>query len=1040
MKTHLQFKSVLLIIVFIAFSAMTAMAQHTVSGTVKDASSNETLPGVNILVKGTTQGASTDAKGHYSLQAASSDTLVFSFVGYATQMVPVGNRSEISVTMKAQALVGQDLVVVGYGTQQRQDITGSISSVKSKDLKNTVSSSIGEALAGRVAGVTVQNSGDPGSAPNIKIRGPSTFGDNQPLYVIDGVPVGGLQDFNLNDVESIQVLKDASAAAIYGTRAANGVVIITTKHGDKGPVQVNYHSYYGVQNIVNRYDMLNSSDYQKLDNEELNNAQMPLAPANDPGSQYYVDPNQINTNWQDAAFKTARIQSHNLTVSGGDDSGTYSITGNYFNQGGTLKGPGPDYTRYSGRVNSDHKFGKFDVKESLYYAHWDKVNMTGLHLTSPIMDIVHALPTQPIYSDTRLGGYSGTDSNIRKAISLNVIGANNLLESTTKVNRFLGSITGEYDFLDNLYYKVRFSYDHSLVNGYSFVPRYDLGFFYQNDIAKLDQNRDEHVTQLVENTLHYKGDFGAHHLTALVGYTQQITNFNTIHGHAEGYTQPYFKIIDAGSMNKTTTGYKTNNTLRSFLARVTYNYKDTYLIDGTLRRDGSSRFAPGNKYGTFPSISVGWRISNEPFMSEFSFINNLKLRASYGRLGNQNIGDYAYSAYINTNANYNFNGTIAQGATQVSLVDPNIKWETNISRDIGLDLGLWDDKVNFTVDYYNNLAKDILVQVPIPLSTGSVSNPTVNGASLLNKGFEFTLEYKNSAGDLSYDLKGNLSTLKNKVLALGQGNKPIYGNMSKTEVGHSIGAIYGYETDGIFQNWDEVYNHAYQNQKKLQNGNYDTQARDAGTAANFTAPGDIRFKDLNNDGVITSADRKYLGSAIPKFTYGFNASLNYNQWDMSLFFQGAYGNKLVNRVRQTIELMDGYGNYDQYVYDHHWTQNNHSNTVPRAIFSDPNNNGRDSGRWVEDGSYLRLKNIQIGYTLPKDLLNKVGIKNLRIYAQGQNVFTITKYSGYDPVISSANALIDGPIGGGNDGLFSRGVDVGSYPSPRTLSLGVSLDF
>jgi len=525
-----------------------------------------------------------------------------------------------------------------------------------------------------------------------------------------------------------------------------------------------------------------------------------------------------------------------------------------------------------------------------------------------------------------------------------------------------------------------------------------------------------------------------------VGYTQQITNFNTIHGHAEGYTQPYFKIIDAGSMNKTTTGYKTNNTLRSFLARVTYNYKDTYLIDGTLRRDGSSRFAPGNKYGTFPSISVGWRISNEPFMSEFSFINNLKLRASYGRLGNQNIGDYAYSAYINTNANYNFNGTIAQGATQVSLVDPNIKWETNISRDIGLDLGLWDDKVNFTVDYYNNLAKDILVQVPIPLSTGSVSNPTVNGASLLNKGFEFTLEYKNSAGDLSYDLKGNLSTLKNKVLALGQGNKPIYGNMSKTEVGHSIGAIYGYETDGIFQNWDEVYNHAYQNQKKLQNGNYDTQARDAGTAANFTAPGDIRFKDLNNDGVITSADRKYLGSAIPKFTYGFNASLNYNQWDMSLFFQGAYGNKLVNRVRQTIELMDGYGNYDQYVYDHHWTQNNHSNTVPRAIFSDPNNNGRDSGRWVEDGSYLRLKNIQIGYTLPKDLLNKVGIKNLRIYAQGQNVFTITKYSGYDPVISSANALIDGPIGGGNDGLFSRGVDVGSYPSPRTLSLGVSLDF
>ncbi len=677
-RIHRRLKA-LLLIPLLVWQA-NAFAQQTITGKVTDSKTSEALPGVNIVVQGTATGTSTGTDGSFALQVPSlSDTLVFSYIGYKSSIVPINGQTTINVNLAQQTLTGQQMIVIGYGVQKKSDLTGAISTVNPSDLKKTVSPSIGEALQGRIAGVTVQASGDPGSAPNIKIRGPSTFGDNQPLYVVDGVPVGGIQDFNPDDIQSIQVLKDASAAAIYGTRAANGVVIITTKHGSKGPVKVSYHAYYGVQNIVNRYKMMNSTQYQKLDNLELTNAGQPLAPANDPSSPNYVDPNKFNTNWQDAAFTTARIQNHDLTISGGDEHSTFAITGNYFNQGGTMSGPGPDFTRYSARVNSDHKFGKFQVIEHLYYAHWDKMNLTGLHLTSPIMDILHALPTQPIYDSSREGGYSGTDSNIRKAISLNVIGANNLLESTTKVNRFLGDVTAQYNILDNLNYKIRFSYDHSLVSGFNFRPLYDLGFFYQNTIAKLDQNDNEYNTQLVENTLHYNKDIGDNHFTVLLGLTQQVSTFSTVSGHAEGYTKPYFKVIDAGTENKNTNGSKTKNTLRSFLGRVTYNYKDTYLLDGTIRRDGSSRFAPGHKYGTFPSVSAGWRISNMPFFDGIPYVNNLKLRASYGRLGNQNIGDYAYTAYINSYANYQFNNTIAQGATQVSLVDPNIKWETNIS-------------------------------------------------------------------------------------------------------------------------------------------------------------------------------------------------------------------------------------------------------------------------------------------------------------------------------------------------------------------------
>lgn len=1039
MKSSGYLKYLGLTVLIVVLSAVNVLGQQTISGTVANAETGEPLIGVNILVKGTTSGTTTDDKGHYSLSVSSlQDTLVFSFVGYKAQIVPISGRTTIDIALKPQALVGKELVVVGYGTQKKKNITGAISSIDAKDLKKTTSPSIADALAGRVAGVSIQTSGDPGAAPMIKIRGPNSFGSNQPLYVIDGVPVGGIQDFNLNDVASIQILKGVAAAAIYGSRAANGVVIITTKNGKAGEVKVHYEGYYGVQHIVQRYDMIGTKEYGMLIREEIKNAHaqglsqnVTIPPAVDQSSSYYISPNEINTNWQDATFKPAAIQSHNVSISGGSQNSTFSVTGSYFNQGSTVEA-GPKYKRYSGRINLTQTFGNFEVHESLYYSHSDKVNLTGLHLTAGVLDIVKAIPIMPVRDSSRVGGYGGTRSNIERAIVLNVIGANNLLESTTKVNRFLGSASAQYNFMENLYYKIQYSYDQSTVDLYNFVPVYDLGFFYQNTIAKLDRGQNQYNTQILQNTLHYSKDIGGHHFTVMLGYTQQVNTFNNFGGHSEGYTKPYYKVLNAGLENKTSAGYKTRSTMRSYFGRITYNYKGTYLLQGVLRRDGSSRFAPSNRYGTFPSVSVGWMISNEPFFEGISFINSLKLRAGYGVLGSQDIAPYLYTAEINPYANYNFGNSVVKGATQISLVDPDIKWETTISRDIGIDMTLFNNKLSITADYFNNKTKDILVAVPIPLTTGSTTSPVVNGATIRNKGFEFTAEYSNTAGSFHYSLHGNFSILHNEVLSLGAGDKPIFGDGSKTAVGHSIGAVFGYVADGLFQNKSEI------NTVPPDEPGYDPDKWAYQEA--FTAPGDIRFKDLNGDGIITSADRTFLGSAIPKFKYGFSANLRYKQWDFSFFFMGVYGNKIVNRVRQSVSNMIGYNNATEYVFNNHWTPENRSTNVPRAVFGDPNNNARMSQRWVEDGSYLRLKNIQIGYSLPQKFLAEAGISNLRIYLQGQNVFTLTGYSGYTPVISSSNTAIDGPVGGGNDGLFSRGVDVGSYPQPRTISLGISLRF
>jgi len=1018
MKSHLQQKSLLLIALFFAFCAVDATAQHTVSGRVIDASTSQTLPAVNILVKGTTRGTSTDAQGEYELTVPSAtDTLVFSYVGYQNQTVPIDGRTEINISMQPQALVGEDLVVVGYGTQQRQDVTGSISQVDAGEMKKFSSSDPADLLQGRVAGVQVRSNGEPGSIPDVQIRGVGTFGDSQPLYVIDGVPVGtSIRDFSPNDIESVQVLKDASAAAIYGSRAANGVVIITTKTGTKEtPLQVKYSGYYGIDQVWQRIPVTGRQNYQMLSNEGQRNAGLTVAPGNDPNSPVYID--DINTDWQDVGLKRGQRMNHNLNFSGGGEYTTYNISLDYLNNKGTLVGHGPDYKRYSGRINTVSEKGIFKFGQTLYYTHTDEkaLNYETNVLTGGrppmIVDLVTAIPTLGVYDESNIGGCAGTESDIHRAIILNVPCINQLLEGETYVDRTFGSAYAQLQLLDqgghNLRYKLNVSYDRTNVRNTYWVPEFEMGFFFNNTKARLNDGESIYTTALIENTLTYQKEFfGKHDMKLLLGQTFQKGSSVFRNGYSEQFTQPYFPVLDNGT-NQTASGSEFENSLASYFGRLNYNYDDRYLLTATIRRDGSSRFAPNYRYGNFPSASLGWNVHNENFIQLPEFISKLKIRASYGQLGNQNIGDYLYTNTVNPGVVYNWDGSKVIGGIQTQISSNDIKWETKTTKNIGLDASFLDNKFDLSAEYYNSVTDDILVGVPIPLSVGANNSPTVNAGKLENSGLEFSLTYSKYKGDFTFDITANLSTLKNKVLSLGGDDEPIYGVGTKTEVGGEVGRHFGYVTEGIFQSQEEIDNHAFQN---------------AGTS-----PGDLIFKDLNDDGVINADDRTYLGSGIPSFNYGLNFTGQYKNFDFTVFASGMGGYKINSRMYRMLMLTSDYLNYHKDMLDR-WTPQNTNTDIPRRISGDPNNNGRNSDRegWLQDGTHLRINTVSIGYNLPKKLLDNYGVQSTRVYVKGQNLYTFQYYKGFNPDFTS--------------GTFEPGFNNGSYPKPRTFMVGIDIAF
>jgi TonB-linked SusC/RagA family outer membrane protein len=1020
-------KEWLLAIVVMLFSTYNASAQqvNVVTGKITSEKDAMPLPGVNVLVKGTSTATSTGYDGEYSIDAKPTDVLVFSYVGYRNQEITIANRAQINFALREDLNKLDEIVVIGYGTQKKSNLTGSVSVVNVESAKKTVTYDMAKMLQGQAAGVTVQSSGEPGGFVNIKIRGISSFKNNNPLFIIDGILVDDPYDFAPGDIESMQVLKDASAAAIYGVRGANGVVIITTKKGKAGKMDVSYKTLFGVQNVTKKWSLTNAKQYQQITSEAEKNLGLTIAPGNDPTSAAYIK--NVDTDWQDAAFKTGTIQNHALNLNGGSEGMGYSMNIDYFKNKGYIESP-QDYKRISTDLNLTGKKDRLSYGAKIAYTQSNKGSFSEYNPgESPISDLLGAIPTMPVYDSNRLGGYGGTDYATQKAISMNVIGFNNLVENTTLRNHVLGNLWFQVELLKGLKYKISGSFDRVDAQNRKFNPQSDLGWYYVTEAAEaaLDVSNSNLTKTILDNILTYDITLGNHKMDALLGYVQQNTDFYNHWSRGVGYpTGTIAEIQYAPSSGISAGEYKSKETGKSYISRLNYNYNDLYFITGNFRQDKSSKFAPINNTANFYGISGAWKLSNEEFLHLPAWFNSIKIRGGYGELGNNTIGLYAYASTLNSFAAYNFNNAIANGTTSVRTTDPDIHWEKTATTNVAVDLGLFDNKLQLTGEYYIKKSTDLLLNFPIPYSTGSISyagggfaNPDIetNAASIENKGLEFSASYRNNDHAFKYGISANISTLKNKVLSLGKTNLPIYGAASKTEVGRSVGEIYAYETVGIFQNASEIA---------------------ASPTQTNAGVGDIKFKDQltldtngdlipdTADGIINDKDRVYQGVTIPKYNFGFNFNAEYKNWDMSLLFQGAGGNKVFDGMYRNLMAGD-YGNHSTDELDY-WTPTNTDTNVPRPIIGDPNGNRRDSNRFVENGDYVKLQNLEIGFEIP--LKEKSIIQKVRVYTNGQNLWTITNYRGYDPDFNS------------NDGLLSRGYDGGSFPNPRTISLGVQANF
>lgn len=1008
------------IMVTILLVSQSVMAQASVTGQVKDKDGNP-VQGATVAVKTKKLHAITDEAGKFSIAAANGDLILITNVGFDNYEIRVGKETNLAIELTTKISSLNDVVVVGYGTQKKKDLTGSIVNINTNDTKKYSTSDISQLLQGRASGVEVNSDGQPGAVPSVRIRGYSTFGNAQPFYVVDGVPGVTIRDFSPNDIESITVLKDASAGAIYGANSANGVIIITTKQGRKNTeMRVEYNGNYGWDKVWQIQDVTNREQYQMLNNEARTNAGLPLFPANNPADPRFVD--SIDTDWQKEGLKTGTRQNHNISMSGGGANSTYNIALDYYDQKGTYEGNGPSYTRYSARINSSAEKGIFKMGESFNYTHSHENSLTFrddilLGGIPPLIGtLVTAIPTMPVYDPNNLGGYGGSNSEFNGANSLNGIGVNNLFVNWTDVDRTFGNVYGELRFLKLLKEDIRFrtslSYDKTIARDYLWQPAFFMGKFFSADVARLNDNSRIYTNAAIENTLNYDKTVGKHVIAVLLGQSYREGDAVLRQSSAEGFTMPYYPVIDNGA-SKSAKGSEFKNTLSSLFARADYSYDDRYLLRATIRRDGSSRFAPANRFGYFPSASVGWKISNEKFWGvDKKIITTLKLRGSYGTLGNQEIGDYLYFGSINSGVVYTFDGVRTVGGLQTLVASPDIKWESKTTTNVGFDGTFLNGSIDFSAEYYNALSSDILVGIPIPASVGYINtNPTVNAATLRNSGLEFSASYHKSKGTFTWDISANFSTLTNKVVALGGNNEPIYGTGAKTAIGGIVGEHYGFVYEGIFQSQADINSHATQFGAVLK-------------------PGDVKYKDISGpqgkpDGVVDEAyDRTYLGSGIPKYYYGFSFNANYKRFDFSLFASGASNFKINSRMYRDLHHSAGSINYSTDMLNR-WTPSNTNTDIPRLNDADVNN-FKDSNRpgWLQNGSYLRINTVVLGYNLPKNVVK--GLVSSRIYVTVQNLYSFQKYTGYNPDFTS--------------GVFNPGFDFGSYPKPRTIMLGVQLIF
>lgn len=973
------------------------------------------MPGVGIKVKGTSTTSVTDPDGKYVVNAGGNITLVFSYVGYETQEVPANGRSTINITLAESQAELSEVVVIGYGTVRRKDLTGSVASVKGGDIKAQGVSDVTRSLQGRMPGVTIESAGgDPGAGTRILIRGVGSLNNATPLYIVDGVQVANINNLNQTDIESVDVLKDASAAAIYGSRAANGVVLVTTKSGKSGAPVVQLSANVGVQSKASNVDVLNAQEWATVHNQAHANAGLtPLDLAANPAAL------GVGTDWQDAIFRSAPIQQYNLLVSGGSEASKYSVSGGYNDQQGIVDVTG--YKRYNLRVKTETTKGRLKFGETVLLSREKFVNMPngwGGQGGNAVGSAIKMIPAFKIYNPELLGGYDGAFGSVVNIP--NPVAMLNLEDITRENTSILANAFGELKIIEGLKYRLNLGYTNVFNSNYDYHRRYQVGALFTHPTNDISLGKDQNVLLLLENTLNYDKVFGKHSLQALAGYTYQSNNYNYT-STARTDLPDGIDQIDAGAGIATNSGNRLENNLISLLGRVIYSYDDRYLLTASFRRDGSSRFGANNRYGNFPSVALGWNIMNESFFEPLkSTFTNLKLRGSYGVLGNQEIGDYQYNAAVASNVNYVVGNAQQRwfGSIQTAFASPNIKWETTKTMNVGVDAGFFGNKLNLTADYFVKKTTDVLLNVPIPGSAGSVSNPVVNAGTLRNNGVEIGLNYGNTVGKLNYNVFGTISAVKNKVIELGTGSQQIFGGQPNhhgatstlTEAGGSIGSFYLIQALGVFNSQEEI--NAY--------------AKDGQLIQPNASPGDVKFFDKNGDGQINNLDRVNLGSPFPDFEYGLGFNANMHNFDLAVFFQGSQGNKIYNGLAQDLQSTNLQMNYAKSTLNA-WTPTNHSD-IPRVVANDPNLNSQTSSRFLEDGSYFRMKTLQIGYTLKDDFAKKLKIGSFRTYVSADNLFTITKYTGFNPDLGRTGSI------------FDRGVDYGhvAYPLARTISLGIQL--
>ncbi len=959
-----------------------------IKGRVAD-TKGEAIIGASILESGTTNGTTTDAEGNFSLSASKGAKLTFSSLGYETLSVTVNDNTTYNITLKDNNQLLNEIVVVGYGVMRKKDLTGSLSSVDAKAMQDKPVANIGEALQGRAAGVMVTNSGAPGSNVSIRVRGLGTINDSSPLLVIDGVPTDlGLNSLNQNDVESIDVLKDASATAIYGSRGANGVVLITTKKGKDGS-SLSFSSNWGIQQATSVPKMLNAQQFASMHNEMMLNSSLAQRPdfAN---PLLWTD----STDWVDALLQTGVMQNYTLSYSRGNEKMNNYVSGGVLDQKGIVINT--NYRRYTFQVNNQTqvlswlKFGNnltlsHDIKKSGSY---------------DILNTMKALPTQGIMEDN--GIYSGPgDQAIWYGDIRNPIGTAKLEKKETKGYNLLGNIYAEATLWNKVVVKTLAGIDYKDWTSSSFSPKYAWKPIpVPTSSRSEDWNRS--LTLLWDNTVTYSDTFKEKHsITAMLGSSAQNNTYRYMNGSIKDFLSDNYNQFNNGLKDPQVGGGTNDWSLLSFFGRMNYTYDNKYLLTATVRRDGTSRLSKENRWGTFPSFSAAWRFTEEHFYKQNNIFSDGKLRLGYGETGNQApLDNYAYVTRLKT-SQYVFNGTAASTLYPLVMPSPNVKWETVKQWNAGLDISLFKQRVNVSLDAYIKNTSNMLVSMSVPITTGysDIYTPQINAGKVQNKGWELSVTSHNTNGQLKWTTDANVSYNRNKIVKL-DGDVPIYYGYQTHTVGKPIGAFYGYVTNGIFQNQNEVNNYALQ-------------------IAGGTSPGDIKFRDLDNNGVINEQDRTFLGNPTPSWIFSMNNSFNYKNFDLEIFLQGVAGNDIYNANRVSLEGMSTVVNQTTKVLDR-WTGEGTSNSIPRAVYADPNNNNRNSNRFIEDGSYLRLKNIKLGYTLPSKLTQKFYVSSARLYFSGQNLLTLTKYSGFDPEVS--------------------GVDLGNYPLTRTFSMGVDIKF